>query len=35
MAGLYELWPDPEKEKDDPERWLWTVPAKPGAVQGT
>ncbi len=25
MAGLYELWPDPAKDKDDPERWLWTV----------
>jgi putative SOS response-associated peptidase YedK len=25
FAGLYELWPDPAKERDDPERWLWTV----------
>ncbi|MEP9383729.1 SOS response-associated peptidase [Nocardioides sp. KR10-350] len=24
MAGLYELWPDPTKDKDDPTRWLWT-----------
>jgi putative SOS response-associated peptidase YedK len=24
MAGLYELWPDPAKEPDDPTRWLWT-----------
>ncbi|PRY04919.1 SOS response-associated peptidase [Kineococcus rhizosphaerae] len=24
FAGLYELWPDPAKEKDDPDRWLWT-----------
>jgi putative SOS response-associated peptidase YedK len=25
LAGLYELWPDPDKNKDDPGRWLWTV----------
>ncbi|NLU82755.1 SOS response-associated peptidase [Rhodococcus sp. HNM0569] len=25
MAGLYELWPDPEKDRDDPDRWLWTT----------
>jgi len=24
MAGLYELWRDPTKDKDDPDRWLWT-----------
>jgi putative SOS response-associated peptidase YedK len=24
FAGLYELWPDPERAKDDPERWLWS-----------
>jgi putative SOS response-associated peptidase YedK len=24
MAGLYELWRDPEKDQDDPNRWLWT-----------
>lgn len=24
MAGLYELWPDPERPEDDPDRWLWT-----------
>ena len=24
MAGLYELWPDPDKAPDDPGRWLWT-----------
>lgn len=24
FAGLYELWPDPEKTEDDPDRWLWT-----------
>lgn len=23
-AGLYELWPDPAKAEDDPDRWLWT-----------
>jgi putative SOS response-associated peptidase YedK len=25
MAGLYELWRDPEKDNDDPTRWLWTA----------
>jgi putative SOS response-associated peptidase YedK len=25
MAGLYELWPDPELAEDDPQRWLWTA----------
>ena len=25
FAGLYELWPDPGKTKDDPDRWLWTT----------
>lgn len=24
FAGLYELWPDPERADDDPDRWLWT-----------
>lgn len=24
MAGLYELWPNPDLPEDDPERWLWT-----------
>jgi putative SOS response-associated peptidase YedK len=24
MAGLYELWRDPDKADDDPARWLWT-----------
>ncbi|OIJ24230.1 SOS response-associated peptidase [Nocardioides luteus] len=24
MAGLYELWPDPTKDEDDPGRWLWS-----------
>ena len=24
MAGLYELWPDPELPEDDPNRWVWT-----------
>ncbi|MFE6645373.1 SOS response-associated peptidase [Nocardioides sp. NPDC057772] len=24
MAGLYELWPDPAKDEDDPTRWLWS-----------
>jgi putative SOS response-associated peptidase YedK len=25
FAGLYEWWPDPAKDKDDPERWLWSA----------
>jgi putative SOS response-associated peptidase YedK len=25
MAGLYELWRDPQKAADDPDRWLWTA----------
>lgn len=25
FAGLYELWPDPGKAKEDPDRWLWTT----------
>jgi putative SOS response-associated peptidase YedK len=25
MAGLYELWPDPTKADEDPDRWLWTA----------
>jgi putative SOS response-associated peptidase YedK len=24
MAGLYEIWRDPEKAEDDPSRFLWT-----------
>ena len=24
MAGLYELWRDPERDRDDPAAWLWT-----------
>ena len=24
MAGLYELWPDPELPEDDPNKWVWT-----------
>lgn len=24
MAGLYEIWRDPSKEEDDPDRFLWT-----------
>lgn len=24
MAGLYELWRDPARADDDPQRWLWT-----------
>lgn len=25
FAGLYELWPDPAKEEDNPDRWLWSA----------
>lgn len=25
MAGLYELWRDPDKADDDPARWRWTT----------
>ncbi len=25
LAGLYELWPDPDKTDGDPERWLWSM----------
>lgn len=25
MAGLYELWRDPRKADDDPDRWKWTT----------
>jgi putative SOS response-associated peptidase YedK len=25
FAGLYEWWPDPSKDKDDPDRWLWSA----------
>jgi hypothetical protein len=24
MAGLYELWPDPELPEGDPNKWVWT-----------
>ena len=24
FAGLYELWPDPGRDEDDPDRWLWS-----------
>ncbi|MGB8381402.1 MAG: SOS response-associated peptidase [Dermatophilaceae bacterium] len=25
FAGLYELWRDPSKTDDDPDRWLWST----------
>ena len=25
MAGLYELWRDPQRERDDPQAWLLSV----------
>jgi putative SOS response-associated peptidase YedK len=24
LAGLYELWPDPDVPKNDPDRWVWS-----------
>jgi putative SOS response-associated peptidase YedK len=24
FAGLYELWPDPDRAEDDPDRWLFS-----------
>lgn len=24
FAGLYELWPDPALDHDDPARWVWS-----------
>lgn len=24
FAGLYELWPDPARPDDDPQKWLWS-----------
>jgi putative SOS response-associated peptidase YedK len=24
FGGLYELWPEPERDTDDPDRWMWT-----------
>jgi putative SOS response-associated peptidase YedK len=24
FAGLYELWPDPQRDEDDPDRWTWS-----------
>ncbi|MBY6361577.1 SOS response-associated peptidase [Rhodococcoides corynebacterioides] len=25
MAGLYELWPDPARNDDDPDKWFWST----------
>jgi putative SOS response-associated peptidase YedK len=25
FAGLYELWPDPAKDDDAPDRWVWSA----------
>lgn len=25
MAGLYELWPDPALDDDDPNKWFWST----------
>lgn len=25
MAGLYELWPDPSLDDDDPNKWFWST----------
>jgi putative SOS response-associated peptidase YedK len=24
FAGPYELWPDPDRDQDDPVRWVWS-----------
>lgn len=34
LAGLYEWWPDPEREKDVPERWLWSAAITTCAATG-
>jgi putative SOS response-associated peptidase YedK len=33
FAGLYELWPDPQLDEDDPDRWTWsyTILTSPAA----
>lgn len=25
FAGLYALWPDPARDNDDPDRWMWSA----------
>lgn len=34
FAGLYELWPDPARAADDPDRWLWTAAIITCAAEG-
>ncbi len=34
FAGVYELWPDPSKAADDPDRWLWTAAILTCASEG-
>lgn len=34
FAGLYELWPDPAKDDDDPDRWLWSATIITGQATG-
>jgi putative SOS response-associated peptidase YedK len=38
LAGLYELWRDPTRDRDDPSAWLWTaailtMEAEPGLAR--
>jgi putative SOS response-associated peptidase YedK len=32
MAGLYELWRAPDRDRDDPDAWLWTTVVLTGAA---
>lgn len=34
FAALYELWPDPSKDADDPARWLWSAAIITCAAEG-
>lgn len=34
FAGVYELWPDPAKAGDDPDRWLWSAAILTCASEG-
>lgn len=34
FAGLYEMWRDPDKTDDDPDRWLWTCVIITAAASG-
>lgn len=34
FAGLYELWPDPARAADDPDRWVWSAAIITCAAEG-